>query len=98
MFMHSFSNRVTLDRNKVYGDSELPPTIKYEYVTPNAGVGGDKVSSYEPSSDDDGDVDDAVTQAQVEELSSADDFVTPKKRKASDVSRSIELLEDSDSE
>jgi hypothetical protein len=98
MFMHSFSDRVTLDRNEVYKEPSEPPM---KYVTPNAGIRDDKVgTAYEYPSDDeeDGD-DDAITQVQADELSSSnEDFVTPKKRKASEVSRNMELLDDSDSD
>jgi hypothetical protein len=53
----------------------------------DSGAGDSKVSSYDTSSADE---DDAITQVQLEEeLSSADEFTTPKKRKAS----SIELLD-----
>lgn len=83
MFMHSLSDRVTLDRDEVFVDCPM------KYVTPNSGAGDNKVSGYDTSSDDE-DEDDAITQVQMEEeLSSADDFITPKKRKAS----SIELLD-----
>ena len=85
MFMHSLSDRVTLDRDEVF---DCP----MKYVTPNSGAGDSKVSGYDTSSDDEDDAieDDAITQVQMEEeVSLADDFITPKKRKAS----SIELLD-----
>jgi hypothetical protein len=48
-----------------------------------------KVSSYDTSSDDEDDVDDAITQVHMEELSSTGEFTTPKERKAS----SVDLLD-----
>jgi hypothetical protein len=86
MFMHSLSDRVTLDRDDVF-------VRPMKYVTPNSGGAGDsKVSGYDTSSADEDDAieDDAITQVQMEEeLSSADEFTTPKKWQAS----SIELLD-----
>jgi hypothetical protein len=59
-------------------------------LTPNAEA-GDGLSS---GDDEDDDADDAMMQVQqVEGLSLADEFVTPQKRKASEVSCSIELLD-----
>jgi hypothetical protein len=52
MFMHSFSNDITLDRNKVY------KYFSIKYV--NSGV-GNKASC---NDDEDNDVDDAITQVQ----------------------------------
>jgi hypothetical protein len=85
MFMHSLSDRVTLDRDEVF-------VRPMKYVTPNSGAGDSKVSGYDTSFAGEDDVieDDAITQVQMEEeLSSADEFNAPKKRKAS----SIELLD-----
>jgi hypothetical protein len=47
-------------------------------VRPNSGA-GDKVSGYDTSSDDKDDVDDAILQVQMKELSLTDAFTTPKK-------------------
>jgi hypothetical protein len=83
MFMHSLSDRVTLDRNEVF----IHPM---KYVMPNSGAGDSKVSGYDTSSDDKDDAieDDDITQVQMEEeLSSVDEFTTPKKRKASSIER-----------
>jgi hypothetical protein len=95
MFMHSSSNFVTLDRNKLdwnelYKDPVKQKSCPVKFVSPNAGV-GDELSSEDDKYDD---VDDAITQVDVGEFSSADEsVVTPKKRKASEVSHSIELLD-----
>jgi hypothetical protein len=45
MFMHSLSDRVTLDRDNVF-------VHPMKYVTPNSGAGNSKVSSYDTSSAD----------------------------------------------
>jgi hypothetical protein len=85
MFMHSLSDCVTLARDEVF-------VCPMKYVTRNSGGGNSQVSGYDTSSDDKDDAieDDVITQVQMEEeLSSADEFTTPKKRKAS----SIELLD-----
>jgi hypothetical protein len=95
MFMHSSSNHITLDRNELdrnelYKDPIKQKSHPVKNVTPNAGV-GDRSSSDDDKYDD---VDDAIMQVDVGELSSADEFVTPQKRKASEVSTSsIELLD-----
>ena len=95
MFMHSFTNRVTLDREEVFGGTFLDSEKKcaaINSVTPN---------TYGTSSDDegeDGDVEDSTTQVHTEDQTE-DEFTTPKKRKASEVSTSIELVDsDSDSD
>jgi hypothetical protein len=76
MFVHSFSNPITLDWNEVYQDSKQK-SLPIKYVMPNVGV-GNKLSSDDDKNDD---VDHAITQVQVEELPLADEFVTPKKAK-----------------
>jgi hypothetical protein len=75
--MHSLSDRITLGWDEVF---DCP----IQYAAPNSGV-GDKVSSYYTSLDDEDDVDNAIMQVKKEELSSTDEFTTPKKRKASSI-------------
>jgi hypothetical protein len=75
---------MTLDREEVFN-------CPMKFVMPNSGA-GNKVSGYDTSSNNKDHIDNAITQAQMEELSSASKFTTPKKQKAS----SMEHLLDSD--
>jgi hypothetical protein len=59
MFMYSFSNPVTLDRNEVYEDPEHK-SRPIKCVTPNAGVSNGLSSN----DDKDDDVDNAMMQVQ----------------------------------
>jgi hypothetical protein len=71
VFMHSLSNHImTLDRYEIF---DFP----IKHVTPNSGA-GDKVSGYDTSTDDEDNVEGAITQVQMEELSLVDEFTTPK--------------------
>jgi hypothetical protein len=72
--MHSLSDCAALDRDKVF---DCP----MKYATPDSGAGGSKVSGYDTSSNDEDNAikDDAIMQVQLEELSLADEFTTPKK-------------------
>ena len=84
MFMHSSSNRVTLDRDEVFecsvneGKKKAAPV---QYVTPSS-VAYSKYSKLsggeESGTGSEDEIDDAVTQA----VPAPDNFTTPRKRKA----------------
>jgi hypothetical protein len=84
MFMHSITNRVTLERDEVYETDGNLKRVPVQYVTPNS-VADSKLSGYGSYTDSEEDVDDAITQVDKENFSpqAANEFATPpRKRKA----------------
>ncbi len=84
MCMHSITNCVTPERGEVYETDGNPKQVPVQYVTPNS-VADSKLSGNESCTGSEADVDDALTQVGNKEnfsSNSTNEFVTPRKRKA----------------
>jgi CCR4-NOT transcriptional regulation complex NOT5 subunit len=84
MFIHSNTNRVTLERDEVYKtDNGNLQRVPVKYVNPNSAADL-KLSGHKTCTDLDEDVDNAITQVDKENFlpDATNKFATPRKRKA----------------